>query len=98
MLCYFIARLLRRRMENRVERTRGHLDLCTLRQFITRDRSRRHRPQITAVCAERVFQEHSVGVEHLRLYLFKRKWLRLRQRGIARAGLSNLRLDLLELG
>ena len=60
----------------------------SLRQFIARQRIFGDRPEVTALLAERVFEQQRVGVELL-LNLFELERLRLGERGVMRAGLAD---------
>src|ERR1043165_6517777 len=84
--------------KQRVDIARGGLGPPALRQLVAPDRRGRHGPEVAAVVAEGVFQKQRVRVEHLCLNLLERERLRLREGGVARAGLPDLRLDLLVLG
>ena len=74
----------------------GGFDLGAPGQFKTLERRRRHRPQETALRAERVFEQQRVAVEQL-LNLRRLERLRLGERGVAGAGRAELRFELLML-
>ena len=55
------------------------------------DRSFGHRPEVTPLVAQSVFEQQSVIVERLPLDFRKAERLGTRERGVARAGGANLR-------
>src|SRR5262245_39363865 len=69
------------------------LDLLAWRQFVDGDRRLSHRPQITPLFAEGVFEQQSVVIERLLLNLRKGEGAGTRERGVTRTGGANLRLN-----
>src|SRR5215510_14980111 len=74
------------------------LNLFTRRQFVAGDRGFGHRPQITSLFVQSVFEQQGVIVERLPSDFRKAERLGLYERGVARAGGANLRFKPLILG
>ena len=64
-------------------------------QFPGVDTVRSHRPEITALLAQRIFHEQRVAVQQFRLNLFRRQQTGLSQRGVTRIALADGRLQVL---
>ena len=76
------------RRQQFVDLSRAFLNQLTLRQLITGQRIFGDGPEVAAVFTKRVFEQQRVGVE-LRLNLFELERLRLRERGVMRAGFTD---------
>src|SRR5262249_45462460 len=86
------------RRQQFIDAPRGLFDLAATRQLIARQCICRHRPEIGALFAKRVFEQKGVGVQDFLLNLSQAERLRLSGRGVARAPPPNLRLRLLVCG
>ena len=78
-----------------VDASRGLFDLGAPGQFVEAcDESLRHGPEVAALVAERIFEQHRVAVEDLLLDLFESERLGAGECRVARAAASDFGLDL----